>query len=59
MIPRDITSPAQGSDRKEWCRPELRKLPIQATATSPSKGGIDNADVVGGPKGADAGGQFS
>jgi hypothetical protein len=45
---------------KEWHRPELRKLPIEATATaSPGKTTLGNADVLGGPKNADAGSQFS
>ena len=44
---------------REWRRPELRKLPVEATASSPSKTGTDNADVIGGPKTADASGQFS
>ena len=48
-----------GASQKEWRQPELRKLPIEATATSPSKTGSANADVLGGPKTADATGQFS
>jgi hypothetical protein len=45
--------------QKEWRRPELRKLPIEATsAPSPTKTTM-NADRPGGPKQADAGGQIS
>jgi hypothetical protein len=44
---------------KEWRQPELRKLPIEATSNSPSKGGVDNCENVGGPKNADAGSQIS
>ena len=60
-----MTSAAgQNGDRgvrgKEWHRPELRKLPIDATAAvSPGKTTAGNADVLGGPKNADAGSQFS
>ena len=43
---------------KEWRQPELRKLPIEATSSS-QKGGADNAEVVGGPKNADAASQVS
>jgi hypothetical protein len=54
----------QNNDRnvrgKEWRRPELRKLPIDATsAVSPGKAVTGNADVMGGPKNSDAGSQFS
>jgi hypothetical protein len=45
--------------QKEWHTPELKKLPIEATANSPSKTGVANADVLLGPKTADATGQFS
>jgi|RhiMetdeSRZDD1v2_1073273.scaffolds.fasta_scaffold508067_2 hypothetical protein len=51
----EVRNPTQ----KAWRRPELRKLPIEATAASPSKTGSANADVLGGPKTADATGQFS
>ena len=34
--------------RKEWRRPELRKLPIAATASSPSKSGSANCDSAAG-----------
>jgi hypothetical protein len=54
----------QNDDRdvrgKEWRQPELRKLPIEATAAvSPGKNVTGNADVMGGPKNSDAGSQFS
>jgi len=52
-------SKARESHPKEWRRPELRKLPVEATASSPSKGGLANSDVFGGPKVADAAGQYS
>jgi hypothetical protein len=46
--------------RKEWRRPELRKLPIAATAGAMGKSGaINSSDGVGQPKSADASGQFS
>jgi hypothetical protein len=47
------------SAQEEWRRPELRKLPIEATSSpSPTKTST-NADSPGGPKQADAGGQIS
>jgi len=54
----------QDNDRnvqgREWRRPELRKLSIEATsAVSPGKSVTGNADIMGGPKNADAGSQFS
>ena len=52
-------SDARDSAQKAWRRPELRKLPIEATAASPSKTGTANADILAGPKNADATGQFS
>jgi hypothetical protein len=55
-------TPAAGDRnvRKEWRRPELRKLSIEATsAVAPGKVGLGNSDVSGGPKQADAGSQFS
>ena len=45
--------------QKEWRRPELRKLPIEATSGSTSKGGPNNADGTSTPKNADASGQVS
>ncbi len=46
-------------DPKEWRRPELRKLPIAATASSNKSGAMNNSDGTGNPKTADAHGQFS
>jgi hypothetical protein len=57
--PEQKNSEVRDSTQKAWRRPELRKLPIEATAASPSKTGSANADVLGGPKTADATGQFS
>jgi hypothetical protein len=45
--------------KKEWRRPELRKLPIEATSTTSGKPGVNAAENAGGPKQADGGGQFS
>jgi hypothetical protein len=47
------------SGQKEWRRPVLRKLSIEATAGSTSKTGSANSDGGGTPKTADATGQFS
>lgn len=44
---------------KEWRPPELHKLRIEATSSSGQKGGLNNAQNVGGPKNADAGSQIS
>jgi hypothetical protein len=54
-----LNSDTNAGAQKEWHRPELKKLPIEATSGSPSKTGSANADVLQGPKTADATGQFS
>jgi len=46
------------SGQKEWRPPQLRKLLIEATASSSAKTGSANADGNN-PKTADATGQFS
>jgi hypothetical protein len=49
----------QESTQKDWRRPELRKLPIEATnSPSPTKG-AGASDSPGGPKNADAGAAIS
>jgi hypothetical protein len=61
MIPtagQKTDSNAREFTQKEWRRPELRKLPIESTANSPSKTGVANSDVAG-PKTADSTGQIS
>jgi hypothetical protein len=46
--------------KTEWRRPELRKLPIAATAGSTAKGGVNSCDGTPPcPKQADASGQIS
>jgi hypothetical protein len=54
-----LKSDTTARTQKEWLRPELKKLPIEATSGSPSKTGSANADTLTGPKTADATGQFS
>jgi hypothetical protein len=50
----------QGLTRKEWRQPELRKLPIAATANSHGKANaFNNSDGTGMPKVADSHGQLS
>jgi hypothetical protein len=46
---------------REWRRPELCKLPIEATSGSTVKPGANNSDGVAGtgPKPADSSGQVS
>ena len=45
---------------KEWRRPELCKLPIEATSNSHAKPGANNSDSIStGTKPADAAGQIS
>jgi hypothetical protein len=45
---------------KEWRRPELSKLPIEATSGSTEKPGANNSDSIStGPKPGDAAGQYS
>jgi hypothetical protein len=49
-----------GGNLKEWRRPELCKLPIEATSDSTAKPGANNSDSIGtGPKPADSSGQLS
>jgi hypothetical protein len=53
-------SKMQGFTRKEWRQPELRKLPIAATANSHGKpNAVNNSDGTGMPKVADSHGQMS
>jgi hypothetical protein len=54
-----ITESKVPDHQKEWHRPQLRKLPIAATASSNKTGAINNSDGTGNPKTADANGQFS
>jgi len=58
-----MTSTQANRDRnpaqKEWQRPVLRKLLIEATASSSKIGATNNADGSGAPKTADAAGQHS
>jgi hypothetical protein len=44
---------------KEWRPPELRKLPIEATAGSQGKSGAINSADGSNPKTADSSGQMS
>ena len=50
MQPTDVTAIVERPARKVWCSPELRRLPIAATASSSKPAGNSN-DGDGGGKG--------
>jgi hypothetical protein len=55
----DMSNDMQHKVKKAWAQPELRKLPIEATANSTAKGGVNACDGGPGCPKADAAGQFS
>jgi hypothetical protein len=59
MIPTELNRDRKSAPQKEWRRPVLRKLAIEATASSGKGGALNNSDGSGAPKTADAQGQHS